>query len=223
MCLLVVYMCTPLVEKFLVDYVGINVSDSYAAERAKKQYQVLFPVFMGFGCLTLIESLRGVGSVVLPKPFVRRFALLRFLFEPSDIRRTATVKRAGTYKLNAFVDRAYRVHSTAHKKAKSRNADHETMLNFVMNGMEKKDCGGFFWTWFHILNHSLQKQDYVWIQVGLPIGQAGQIMIGLVLGVLWWRGTQALATYLGETRDGIGDDGSAGSTWALYFFPEPWM
>lgn len=167
--LLLGYLAAPLLERFLVDYVEIPVRQEYLNWRAEQSNNIIEYVYYVFGGLTFICSIRALGSLMWPKSLVRRFAILRALFVPNDILRSCNTKRSGTYKLNAVVDRAYRLHYQAHKKTNSRNADQETMLSFLLYGDKDAKSGGLLWAWknFRYLN----KREGVWFHARLAIGQ----------------------------------------------------
>ena len=84
-----------------MDYVGINVGQSYLEWRGNNTNTTLFYYYYVFGGLSLLAAIRAFGSMLVPKWMVRRFAILRLLFLPNDILRAKNTKRSGTYKLNA--------------------------------------------------------------------------------------------------------------------------
>jgi hypothetical protein len=222
--LLVFYMAIPVMEVFLVDYVGITVSDAYSAARSQDKSIALFSAYLLSGFLTLIDAFRGLASLWVPKHLVRRYAILRLLFVPVDIRRTAGQKVAATYKINSLLDHAYRLQRKAHKKTSSRNAQHEAMLCFLLYGEKGENCGGFFWTWARTLwKHTEWRKEGLWMHSRLFVGQMGQFLIILIFTVVWFYQTKALATDADEKRQAIIDDGGLGSETALYYVPESWM
>lgn len=91
-------------EVFLVDYVGISVSQAYLDWRDDSTNIVLFYIYYIFGALTFLTAVRAFGSMFVPKSLARRFAILRRLFVPNDILRATNTKRSGTYKLNAVIE-----------------------------------------------------------------------------------------------------------------------
>ena len=219
--LLVCYLVAPLLEKFLVDYVGIDVSEEYLKWRDASQNVVLLYVFYISGVLSLLSAIRAFGSMMVPKRLARRFAILRLLFMPNDILRATNTKRSGTYKLNAVIERAYQLHTKAHKRTKARNADHETMLSFLLYGDKYANTGGLLWSWKNFAY--LNKQEGVWLQARLAVGQVGQIMVSIILTIVWWFGTKYAAQSCESTRDDIKEVGGLGAEWGLYFVPEAWM
>jgi hypothetical protein len=219
--LLLCYLIAPLMERFLVDYVGINVSEAYEEWRDSTHNVVLYYAFYICGGLTFLAAIRAFGSMLVPKRLARRFAILRLLFVPNDILRATNTKRSGTYKLNAVIDRAYQLHMKAYKRTKRRNADHETMLCFLLYGDTDVKSGGLFWSWknFPYLN----KKEGVWLHARLAIGQVGQIMVSVILTIVWWNGTKYAAQSCESKRDEIEEAGGLGALYALYFVPEAWM
>jgi len=208
-------------ERFLVDYVGINVSQSYLEWRLDAVNKVLFYVFYVFGGLSFISAVRAFGSMLVPKRLARRFAILRLLFLPNDILRATNTKRSGTYKLNAIIDRAYRLHTRAHKKTQARNVGHETMLSFLLYGDNDAKSGGLLWSW---MNFSyLNKREGVWLHSRLAIGQVCQVLVGVIFTLLWWNGTKHAAQMSEAKRDEIEQAGGLGAEWGLHFMPEAWM
>jgi hypothetical protein len=217
-------MAIPVVEVFLVDYVGVTVSDAYRVARSQDSSKAFFSSFLVSGFLTLVEAFRGLASLWIPKPLARRYAILRLLFVPVDIRRTAVQKVAGTYKINSLLHHAYRLQRKARKKTKSRNAEHEAMMCFLFYGEKDENCGGFFWTWARTLwKHTEGRKEGLWMHSRLFVGQMGQFLIIVIFTVLWLSGTKTLATKADEQRQSIIDDEGLGSETALYFVPESWM
>ena len=222
--LLVFYLAIPIVEVFLVDYVGITVSDAYRSVRGHEGNRALFYSYLLTGFVALIDSFRGLASFWIPKYFVRRYAILRPLFVPVDIRRTAAQKVAGTYKINSLLDHAYRLQRRAHKKTKARNAEHEAMLCFLLYGEKDENCGGFFWTWARTLwKHAEGGKEGLWMHSRLFVGQMGQFLIIFVFLVVWLYGTKSIATGAEQKRQSIINYGGSGSEIALYYVPESWM
>lgn len=215
------YLVAPLIERFLVDYVGINVSESYLEWRSAAVNVILEYTFYVFGGLAFLSAIRAFGSMLVPKRLARRFAILRLLFVPNDILRATNTKRSGTYKLNAVIDRAYSLHTKAHKKTKARNVDHETMLSFLLYGEKDAKSGGLLWSWKNYFY--LNKKEGVWLQSRLAIGQVGQILVALLFTLLWVNGTRAAAQSSEAKRDEIEQAGGLGAEWGLYFVPEAWM
>jgi hypothetical protein len=222
--LLVFYMAIPLIELFLIDYEGITLDDAYMTAVNQKSNEILMFTFLGFGCLTLLASFRGLLSLWIPKPLARQYAILRLLFLPDDIRRTALQKRSATYKVNDLLYHACRLQRMAHKKTKARNAEHEAMLCFLFYGEKDEKCGGFFWSWAGLL---WKRTDYskegLWMHSRLFIGQMGQFMILVIFSIAWWFGTKHLVTNAEEKRQEIMGYGGLGAETALYFVPEGWM
>jgi hypothetical protein len=222
--LLVFYMAIPIVEVFFVDYVGVPVDESYMAVRTQDGNRLIVSTFLVFGCLTLLESLRVLASLWIPKPLARRYAILRLLFLPDDIRRTAIQKRSATYKINDLLSHSYRLQRKAHKKTKARNAEHEVMMCFLFYGEKDEKCGGFLWSWARVLwKRTEYTKEGLWMHGRLFVGQMGQFMIIVIYSVALWVGTETLATDTDEKRQEIIDDGSYATQTALYFVPEGWM
>jgi hypothetical protein len=220
--LLLLYLIVPLFEIFLVDYVGINVSQEYLGWRDDITNRVLFYSFYVFGVLTFLSTMRSFGALLVPKSLARRFAILRLLLVPNDILRSTNTKRAATYKLNSVLDRAYQIQTKSHKHTKARNADHETMLSFLLYGDKTAESGGLLWA---LKNFSyLNKREGVWLHARLAIGQVLQIMVLVVFTLLWWNVTKHAAESSESKRDEIKEQSwGVGAEWGLYFVPEGWM
>lgn len=219
--LLVCYLVAPLVEIFLVEVVQIPLSQSYLDWRAARTSVLLAYVFYVCGTLTFLAAIRAFGSMLIPKALARRFAILRLLFVPNDILRATNTKRSGTYKLNAVIDRAYSLHYKTHKKSKSRNLEHETMLSFLLYGDKHAKSGGLLWSW---KNYGyLNKKEGIWLHSRLAIGQVGQILVSIIFVLVWYNGTEAAANSSEAKRDEIAEAGGLGAEWGLYFVPEAWM
>jgi hypothetical protein len=220
--LLLLYLIVPLFEIFLVNYVGINVSQEYLGWRDDITNRVLFYSFYVFGVLTFLSTMRSFGALLVPKSLARRFAILRLLLVPNDILRSTNTKRAATYKLNSVLDRAYQIQTKSHKHTKARNADHETMLSFLLYGDKTAESGGLLWA---LKNFSyLNKREGVWLHARLAIGQVLQIMVLVVFTLLWWNVTKHAAESSESKRDEIKEQSwGVGAEWGLYFVPEGWM
>lgn len=214
----------PALETFLFDYLGVPPPENWEEDREKTGYDGVLFIFWGAGAVTFFEILRGLVGGIIPKALVRRFHLLRVFFLPSDIRRTATLKRAGTYKINAVLENAHKIHRRARKKAKGRNADDETMLTFVLHGERKVDCGGFWWTWWNTLcTRNLIKKEGIWIQSKLMVGVVAQLIVSAFLVFLWVLGTKTLADSAQAKRDEVIEEDSIWTETLLRWIPEPWM
>jgi hypothetical protein len=222
---LLMYMALPLIDYFLVEVVGVDVSDAYMQARNTDINVYVMHGFYGFGCLTLIQSLRSLGAMLVPKHLIRQFGFFRLLFLPADIRRSAGTKRAGTYKINDILSNAYSLQRKAHKKTHDGNADNETMIAFLLFGEKQEDCGGFFWTWSRaIFTHSVRSiKDSVWVHARYAIGQMGQLAVTIVFVAAWWAGTKSLAASTDAYREELIEDGGVGTDTALFFVPESWM
>lgn len=219
--LLLLYLIGPLFEKFLVDYVGVNVSQEYLDWRNATANLVLFYTFYVFGGLTFLCATRSFVALLVPKSLAQRSAILRLLFVPNDILRSTNTKRAATYKLNSVLDRAYNIQTKSHKHAKARNADHETMLSFLLYGDKNAKSGGLLWAWrnFSYLN----KREGVWLHARLAIGQVLQVIVLVIFIILCRYTTQSTVEWCEARRDEVNESGGVGAEWGLYVVPEPWM
>lgn len=204
-----------------MDYVGINVSQEYLDWRDDTTNLLLFYAFYVFGGLTFLSAMRSFGALLVPKSLARRFAILRLLFVPNDILRSTNTKRSGTHKLNSVLDRAYHIQTKSHKHTNARNAEHETMLSFLLYGDKNAESGGFLWAWknFSYLN----KREGVWLHARLAIGQVLQMMVLVLFALLWWNATQSAVESSEAKRNEIKESGGAGAAYALYVVPEAWM
>lgn len=204
-----------------MDYVGISVSQQYLDWRGKQSNVLLAYIYYVFGGLTFLSAIRAFGTLIIPKGLVRRFAILRILFVPLDILRSTNTKRSGTYKLNDVIDRSYHLHYKAHKRTKERNADHETMMSFLLYGDKAAKCGGLLWSWRNF--SYLSKREGVWLHTRLAFGQVGQIIVTVIFILVWTNGTKYAMDSSEAKRDEIEKAGGIGAEWGLYFVPEAWM
>ena len=216
---LTIFAIVPWIEVFCVDYLDFDVNDEWQAKRESVYFRTIMFFFTLTAGLTQLLLIKNVISVLVPKFLVRRFLILRVFLMPSSVLRASSQKRAATSKINNMIENAHKLHRRAHKKNRGSNAGHATILNFVLHGEKLEDCAGFWWTWKSILTQRLFKKEGVWLHARLAIGQLGQVMLGVILGFLWWYGIQEAADSAEKSRQDAIDRDDLGTRHVLYFVP----
>lgn len=138
---------------------------------------------------------------------------------PYSMLRTAAQKRAATNKLNRVIENAHKLHRRAHKKCSGSNAEHATILSFVVYGEKLIGCGGFLWVWGQLLMRKLSRHEGVWIHVRLFIGQVGQIMLGGLLGVIGHFSIQSAVDSVTRIREDAIERDDVATQYVLYITP----
>ena len=225
---LAVFTSVLFIEFILREFFGVENTDAgWEQLRSFPGFRALVTVFAGLSVLIFLELLRGICATLLPKGVILRFLALRWLFLPSNVRRSMWTKRSGTHKVNRLVHNAYRLHQRTYIHLKKEKivrkgdiANQLTMLNFVAHGEKVENCGGLWWTWKRVLHtKELIQKEGIWIHSRLVVGQASQLILLAVLGVTWWFGMQAAADSARSARQDIEDDDSTGSEWARWAIP----
>lgn len=165
--------------------------------------------------LTLVSLVKNLIPKLLPNKLKQNMLLKSFLLSSNTLR-TAKQKKAATNKINLMIQNAYELHVDAHKSASGANAEHQTILNFVVNGEKPVKCGGLIWTWKAMFQKTMFEVEGVWLHARLLIAQAMQIIISIIIGVVWYEGTFSLADQVEHDRE---EAEEKGNTYALYFIP----
>ena len=219
MLVLALFASLPWIEVYAVEVLGKDVGKEWQTKRGSAYFKAILFCYTGAFALTELMLVKNVVSVLVPKSLIHRFDLLRSFLLPSNVLRTATQKQAATSKLNLMIENAHKLHLSAHKKCRGRNASQATILNFVLHGEKIEPCGGFLWVWKSLFNGRLFAKEGVWIHARLAIGQAGQIMLAAILGFIWWFGVNAAVDAAETTRQEAIDADNAATSTVLYFVP----
>ena len=198
---LILLISLPLFGIIYVDYTGNSISEFWRTELEKPEYRSALIVFLVSGALLGLEIFLGGVAGKIPRALVRRFAILRCLFLPSDIRRSSSIKRAATHKINALIENAHKIHRHAHRETRGRNTSNIAMLSFHLYGEKKEGCGGFLWTmWRTLWNDQIVTKEGVWIHSKLAVGQCLQVVLTAILVYFWMYGTEEVARSVENER-----------------------
>jgi hypothetical protein len=219
MLVLTLFASIPWLEVYAVEVLGMDIGKEWQTTRGSEYFKTILFCYTVSFALTELMLIKNLVSVLVPKSLIHRFDLLRSLLLPSNVLRTATQKQAATSKLNLMIENAHKLHLRAHQKCKGGNASQATILNFVLHGEKIEPCGGFAWVWKSFFNQSLFVNEGVWIHARLAIGQAGQIMLGAVLGFIWWFGVKSAANAAEAKRQEAIDLNDAATSTILYVIP----
>jgi len=220
MVLLLIYMLLPFVQLSVIHFLEIpGVDTQFDWDGTNTYLYCLLITYLVAGLLTQIELLRGLLAIACPNVLIRRFGLFKLLFLPSNVRRVARQKRAGTHKINSMIKQAHKLHRKAHKRTNvGSNPDQTTILNFILHGDKKVPCGGFFWTWINTAwNAQLLVREGIWIHSRLCVGQLMQLIGAFILLVIWWFGTEFVADEAEAARGRVSN--SVLTEAQLYFIP----
>lgn len=219
MLVLALFASIPWLEVYAVEVLGMDVGKEWQTTRGTEYFKTILFCYTVAFALTELILVKNVVSVLVPKSLIHRFDLLRSLLLPSNVLRTAKQKHAATSKINLMIENAHKLHLNAHKKCKGGNASQATILNFVLHGEKIEPSGGFIWVWKSLFNQTLLVKEGVWIHARLAIGQAGQIMLGAVLGFIWWFGVTSAAKLAEAKRQEAIYLNDAATSTVLYIIP----
>eukprot|EP00547_Thalassionema_nitzschioides_P006700 CAMPEP_0194218658 /NCGR_PEP_ID=MMETSP0156-20130528/24313_1 /TAXON_ID=33649 /ORGANISM="Thalassionema nitzschioides, Strain L26-B" /LENGTH=1129 /DNA_ID=CAMNT_0038948105 /DNA_START=84 /DNA_END=3473 /DNA_ORIENTATION=- len=151
-------------------------------------------------CLTLFTLLKNLLATLTPDK-LRKNMFLKQIMLSSNTLRTAKQKKAATNKINLMIENAYQLHLNAEKSLlDGANAEHQTILNFVVNGEKQVRCGGLIWTWKGLLKKTIFSDEGVWFHARLMIAQTMQVIVSVLIGIFWYEGTFALADKVEKDR-----------------------
>lgn len=123
---------------------------------------------------------------------IDQMEIVKVLFSSSSARGDTRLKRAATRKMNRMMTNADRLHrpmpiegftvdSSSMRNSATNLSRDLTMRNYVRDADRTEKVGGFFWTWWRILNGSLYDSEGIWISTRIIIIQVGQLAV-LVTG-----------------------------------------
>jgi hypothetical protein len=216
---LTLYTFVPWIEVFLVDGIGLEVSEEWNSQRSSAYFKLVLATFTVAAGAVQLLLLTNIAAVLTPRFLVRRYAILQAMFMPSNVLRTANQKRAATNKINLMITNAHKLHRRAHKKTRGANAGHATILGFVLYGEKIVECGGFLWAWKGLFTRSLLSQEGVWIHARLVVGQLGQVLLAAIFGVAWWYGIEKAADAAESERQNAIERDDYSTEWVLYLIP----
>jgi len=91
-----------------------------------------------------------------------------------------------------------------------------TMRNYVRDADRTEKVGGFFWTWWRLLNGSLYDSEGIWISTRIIIIQVGQVAVLVTGSILMLYSVE----YYGEQADAARKGLNPGDPqWAYDFVP----
>ena len=127
-------------------------------------------------------------------------------FATSNVKGSWRIKKAATRKINAILEHAHKLHPDISLKKHNGSASTvQTMLNYVLNGEELEDCGGFFWTWKQLLTGTLFDEEGVWIMSRLITIQAIQMLFFIFFTFLIYRFIQRVISEASQAQIDLTD------------------
>ena len=120
------------------------------------------------------------ASMVVPRPWIEKYGLLKTLLKSSTILGETDLKRASSRKVHRMLHNAVSVVERHEKESILNTHFSQALFNFSTYGFRRsEEVGGLRWTWRNLFNRKLFSREGLWYSVRLSASNLAQAFITL--------------------------------------------